>query len=383
MKRDSTQEDKKVIKKRKIEEKKENQETKIPEIAETFADPTLDVTFKMLFGNDLNKDILISLLNSLLGFTGHKEIVEVEINSNELPVSFFSKEKGESGITSAIDILCTNKGKQKIAIEMQGQKTKYFLPREQEYMAKLISLQVKEGEGKLYHEKVLETYIIVIGKSNIFVGDTKLQNQKLFEIDVQPMVIQTNEIIPGNKMFWKFFELPKFQESDNYRTIDKDSALKEQWLEFLIDCSKKDEEPDRSEIIKRGYEIMKVANWTPDQKALYWKQKMNEIAFLEAQQLQEEEAIIKAQEAFEKGIAKGELQGKLKGEIKGEISKIKDLLELGISQEKIIPKLKFLTQEKVKGEFDHNFDYIRTHLEDTDSQICDELDLVGRLSDFD
>ena len=337
----------------------------------------------MLFGNDLNKDILISLLNSLLGFTGHKEIVEVEINSNELPVSFFSKEKGESGITSAIDILCTNKGKQKIAIEMQGQKTKYFLPREQEYMAKLISLQVKEGEGRLYHEKVLETYIIVIGKSNIFVGDTKLQNQKLFEIDVQPMVIQTNEIIPGNKMFWKFFELPKFQESDNYRTIDKDSALKEQWLEFLIDCSKKDEEPDRSEIIKRGYEIMKVANWTPDQKALYWKQKMNEIAFLEAQQLQEEEAIIKAQEAFEKGIAKGELQGKLKGEIKGEISKIKDLLELGISQEKIIPKLKFLTQEKIKGEFDHNFDYISTHLEDTDSQICDELDLVGRLSDFD
>ena len=109
MKRDSTQEDKKVIKKRKIEEKKENQETKVPEIAETFADPTLDVTFKMLFGNDLNKDILISLLNSLLGFTGHKEIVEVEINSNELPVSFFSKEKGESGITSAIDILCTNK----------------------------------------------------------------------------------------------------------------------------------------------------------------------------------------------------------------------------------------------------------------------------------
>ena len=79
-------------------------------------------------------------------------------------------------------------------------------------MAKLISLQVKEGEGKLYHEKVLETYIIVIGKSNIFVGDTKLQNQKLFEIDVQPMVIQTNEIIPGNKMFWKFLNYLNFKK---------------------------------------------------------------------------------------------------------------------------------------------------------------------------
>jgi predicted transposase/invertase (TIGR01784 family) len=372
MKRESTQEDEKVIKKRKIEEKKENQETKIPEIAETFADPTLDVTFKMLFGNDLNKDILISLLNSLLGFTGHKEIVEVEINSNELPVSFFSKEKGESGITSAIDILCTNKGKQKIAIEMQGQKTKYFLPREQEYMAKLISLQVKEGEGKLYHEKVLETYIIVIGKSNIFVGDTKLQNQKLFEIDVQPMVIQTNEIIPGNKMFWKFFELPKFQESDNYRTIDKDSALKEQWLEFLIDCSKKDEEPDRSEIIKRGYEIMKVANWTPDQKALYWKQKMNEIAFLEAQQLQEEEALIKAHEAFEKG--------QLRGEIKGEIGKIKMALENKWEDDKIVKKLKH-THDKftsIKEYFEQNPTQLTE--DDNESIIMGELGLLDDYS---
>ena len=34
---------------------------------EKFADPTFDLTFKMLFGNENHKDILISLLNSLLG----------------------------------------------------------------------------------------------------------------------------------------------------------------------------------------------------------------------------------------------------------------------------------------------------------------------------
>jgi hypothetical protein len=36
-----------------------------------FADPTLDVSFKMLFGQDKNKDILISLLNSLLNRYNH------------------------------------------------------------------------------------------------------------------------------------------------------------------------------------------------------------------------------------------------------------------------------------------------------------------------
>ena len=40
---------------------------------EKFADPTFDLTFKMLFGNENHKDILISLLNSLLGFKGDKE----------------------------------------------------------------------------------------------------------------------------------------------------------------------------------------------------------------------------------------------------------------------------------------------------------------------
>jgi len=369
MKRLSTQEEREVTKKTKREE---NPEAKVPEITETFADPTLDVTFKMLFGNDLNKDILISLLNSLLNFTDDKEIVEVEINSNELPISFFSSEKGQSGITSSVDILCTNQGQQKIAIEMQGQRTKYFLAREQEYMAKLISGQAKEGEGKLYHDKVLETYIIVIGKANIFLGNTALRDQKLFEIDVKPMVMQTNEIVPGNKMHWKFFELPKFQESDNYKSISKESPLKEQWLEFLIDCSKQEEAPDRSDIIKRGYEIMKVANWTPDQKALYWKQKMNEIAFLEAQQLQEEEALIKAHEAFEKG--------QLRGEIKGEIGKIKMALENKWEDDKIVKKLKH-THDKftsIKEYFEQNPTQLTE--DDNESIIMGELGLLDDYS---
>lgn len=290
------------------------------EIPEIFADPKYDITFKMLFGNDANKDILISLLNSLLGFEGDKEIVEVEINSNELPVSIFSTEKGQSGITSSVDVLCTNRGKQKVAIEMQGQKTKYFLAREQEYMAKLISSQIKEGEGKLYHEKLLETYIIVIGKDNIFIGNTALRNNKLFEIDVVPMVMQTNQVFPDNKMYWKFFELPKFAESQSYKNINKGSSLKEQWLEFLIDCSKQTEEPDRANIIKKGYEIMKVAKWTPDQQVLYWKQKVTEQDLLETQEE------IK-QEKFMEGKEIGREEGKIEGEIEGKIDIVKKMIE--------------------------------------------------------
>jgi predicted transposase/invertase (TIGR01784 family) len=329
---------------------------------EIFADPTTDITFKMLFGSELHKDILISLINSLLDFTGSKEIVEVEINSNELGVDGFSEEKGQSGVTSSVDILCTNKAKQKIAIEMQGQRAKYFLSREQNYMAKLISGQVKEGEGKLYHVKILQTYIIIIGKANIFSGETALADQTLFELDVKPMVVQTNQVVPDNKMNWKFFELPKFQTSENYKTISKTSPLKEQWLEFLIDCSKQKTEPDRNEIIKQGYDIMKVAKLREDTITLYWKQKENEERSLEALEAEKKEA-------FDKG--------KIKGEIKGEISKIKDFFGFSLSKEQIISKLKFLTQDKVREQLDSNLEYIKNHLGDSENEIFDALGLIG------
>jgi hypothetical protein len=290
-------------------------------------------------------------------------------------VSHVADKKGESGIETSVDILCINRGKQKIAIEMQGQRTKYFLAREQVYMSSLIVGQAKEGDGKLYDEVVLETYMIIIGKKNVFVGKTALSDQTLFEIDVKPVVIQTQQIIPGNKMFWKFFELSKFQESSNYKSINENSPLKEQWLEFLIDCSKQQSEPDRNEIIKKGYRIMEVAKWTPDQQTLYLNQKMQALeARLAQEDLEREarEAREEAEQAFEKG--------KLKGEIKGEISKVKALIKYNVPKENIVQDLKFLTNPQVLENLDNNLDYIREHNDETDSLICENLGLVGVFS---
>ena len=361
--------EKKPIEIEEREKKKKKVESKAEKMDEVFADPTYDITFKMLFANEKHKDILISLLNSLLGFEGHKqkEIIEVVINSNELPVSKFSEIKGESGVESTVDILCTNRGKQKIAIEMQRQKTKYFLAREQEYMSKLISNQVKEGQGKQYHEKVLETYIIIIGKSNIFVGNTKLKDQTLFEIDVVPMVVQTKEIVPSNKMHWKFFELPKFIKSDTYKNISKMDSMKNQWLEFLADCSKQKEKPDRSEIIKKGYEIMKIAKWTEDQKLLYWKQKRNEQDFIDTIEIEKQEA---EQKAKEEGKKEGKKEGINEGIIKTTIDRIKDYFKFGQTEEQIKSVFKNFSDEQII--------YIGQHLDASGEQICNDLDLLGK-----
>lgn len=359
-------------------DKKEN-EGFIMKNMEIFADPTLDVSFKMLFGQNKNKEILISLVNSLLSFKGKDTIVDIEINPSELVVSNISNEKGETGITSTVDLLCTNVGKQQIAIEMQGQKTKYFLIREQEYMAKLISGQVKEGQGKKYHEKVLDTYVVVIAKNDMFVGNTAIKDQTLFEIDVKPMILQTNEIYPGNKMHWKFFELSKFKESNEYAKIkeyDKldessdnkllverfewlKSNLKEQWLEFLIECNDHTEVPNRNELIKKGYNIMKLATWDPKDQTLYWKQKQAESDFIKQKEYDKEEA-------FE--------HGKWKGEYKGEIGKIKMGIKYDLG-DKITNELKYTKDKFI--DFKNYFQEHPSQLEadDNESVIMNGMDI--------
>jgi predicted transposase/invertase (TIGR01784 family) len=338
-----------------------------------FADPTYDITFKMLFGNDKNKDVLISFLNNLLDFKGEKEIKEVSIICNELLVEDFSKDKGKSGIKSAVDVLCTTTGGQEIAIEMQHKQKDYFLTRTQEYMSKLIAGQVKEGQGELYHEAVMDTYILVIGKENMFRGKFALKEVNLFEVDIVPTVKQTGEEMPGNKMHWKFFELLKFEKSYKNVVIDKNYSLKEQWLDFFIKCSTKSEIPDNiNDIIKKGYDIMKLANLTPEQKNLYWKEKQGELDTLEQIEIEKKEA---SEQAFKegefKGKLKGEVKGKLKGEVKGEIKQIKFGMENEISEEKIISKLNY-----TKSKFEDIKIHLNTgHFDDTESVIGDNLHL--------
>jgi hypothetical protein len=211
----------------------------------------------------------------------------------------------------------------------------------------------------------------VITKENVFTGKAEFEKQKLFEIDIEPRIIQTNEAYPDNKMHWKFFELAKFKNSSNYTKINKDSELKQQWLEFLIECNKQKTEPERNEIIKKGYEIMKMSKWDENTQALYWKQKQ----YVE-DVLHEQEELIKEteQKAFKegefKGFTEGEFKGKLKGEVKGEIKEAKKgFNKFKIEPEKMVEELefKFLKTEHVN--------YIQDHLDDAESVIGDNLHL--------
>ena len=186
-------------------------------------------------------------------------------------------------------------------------------------MAKLVSGQVPEGEGHNYHNRVLDTYIIVISKSNMFKGSTALADQTLYEVDVAPTVQQTKAIYPGNKMYWKFFELEKFAAHKDSQNITKASPLKLQWLDFLLSCSAQTDIPeDRDSIIQECYNIMDKMKWDPDERTIHWKNIINQ---------QDGEKLLS--DTRVEGRLEGRVEGKLEGRVEGiKIGEVKAKVKL-------------------------------------------------------
>lgn len=293
--------------------------TKKQKIA-TFADPTYDTPFKKLFGQDTHQDVLVSLLNSLLGFTGNKAITaasvktktitqEAELIEKDNTVSLGQNElinQGIGEVKSTVDLLCTTKNGQKIIVEMQKQYAPYFLARTELYMAKIIAGQVQSGMSSKAHEVMLDTYILSIGKEDIFKRSDAIAGDNLYEKTVVPMIKELNVEMPSNKMHWKFYELERFQRiCDNEgRSIHKDSSIKDQWLSFMLHCHEQASIPEDVEsIIQKAYEIMKTANW-PEAERLKYEMEIDE-EDVKQQQLE----YVKA-ESIAEGIAEGEAKGK-------------------------------------------------------------------------
>ncbi len=85
-----------------------------------FADPKNDIAFKKVFGNENQKEVLISFLNSVLDFKGEEKIAKVIIGTPyQLPDTKELKE-------TTLDIKATNEKGEKFIIEMQKNIKSFF-----------------------------------------------------------------------------------------------------------------------------------------------------------------------------------------------------------------------------------------------------------------
>ncbi len=212
---------------------------------------------------------------------------------------------------------------------MQQAHEAYFLAICQAYMAKLIAGQVKTGESAKYHKVMSETYILSIGKKDLFkstgasavIGD----GVEHYEKTVTPMIHELGVTVPDNKMNWKFYELDKFKKFIENNPVTNNSPMKDQWLNFLLECQRQSKLPeDVDELIKKAYHLMEIEQWSEEERILYWKQQANLDDHFAQVELEREEA---QKEGMEKGMEKGRQQEKIANAVR--------MFEQGMSKEVI------------------------------------------------
>ena len=128
-------------------------------LRERYVNPYTDFAFKLLFGTDLNKEILIGFLNAL--FDGKQVIEDVTyLNTEHLG----SKETDRRAV---FDVYCENEKGEKILIEMQRGEQQFFKDRSIYYATYPIREQAIKGEIWDYELKA----VYVIGILNFALDD--------------------------------------------------------------------------------------------------------------------------------------------------------------------------------------------------------------------
>ena len=205
-------------------------------LKDRYVNPYTDFGFKKLFGTEINKDLLISFINSLLH---GKEVVKdlTYLNTEHLGT-------GESDRKAVFDVYCENENGEKILVEMQRGEQQFFKDRTLFYTTFPIREQqvIKDWDYRL-------KAIYVIGILN-FKFDKVHDNY--YHHEVQLLDVETKEVF-YDKLTFIYLEMPKFNKSE-----DELNGMFEKWLFVLRNLSRLMERPKalQERIFTRLFELM-------------------------------------------------------------------------------------------------------------------------------
>ncbi|WP_250296717.1 Rpn family recombination-promoting nuclease/putative transposase [Wolbachia endosymbiont of Oedothorax gibbosus] len=276
-----------------------------------FLDPKCDLTFKRIFGNKENKNILIHFLNDILGFTGVDTIQEVEFLSTIMDPEIASDKQ------SIVDVLCKDSSGHRYVIEMQLARDKSFQERAQLYAAKAYSRQAGRGNEYVNLKKV---FFIAISNNILFPEEVEyISTHNIREIKTNGHYLKGFQFV--------FIELPKFKKDK----VEQLESTVERWCFFFKhaqDTTEKDlkDIAEKSPIINLAYEELNKEHWSEKDLVAYDERIMD---------LRKEEAIL----AYRLETAEE------KGRTEGKIEVAKNLLKAGISVDLIAESTGFPIDE--------------------------------------
>ena len=286
-----------------------------------YVNPYTDFGFKKLFGTEINKDLLISFINSLLH---GREVVKdlTYLNTEHLGIS-------ETDRKAVFDVYCENEKGEKILVEIQRGIQQYFKDRSLYYATFPIREQGQKGEWD-YQLKA----VYIIGILN-FTFDK--DNDNYFHHEVQLLDNKTKEVF-YDKLTFIYLEMPKFN-----KTEDELTSMFEKWLFVLRNLSRLMERPKalQERIFTKLFEAAEIAKFT---KLEYDSYEESLKAYRDWKNTIDTEKKI----SWEEGHEKGREEGFEEGQEKKTIEMARNLKVRGIPIN-IIVECSDLTEEEINA----------------------------------
>ena len=217
-----------------------------------FINPLTDFGFKRIFGEEANKDLLISFLNAVL-----------ELKDGISDLTYTNPErKGRISTDKSVffDLHCTTKDGDRFIIEMQRLSQKYYKDRSLYYVS--FPIQEQGLRQKKWNYKLHPVYSVNIVN---FLLDDRVRKENQYIYYIQLIDRDTHKLF-YDKLLFVFLELPSFN-----KTVDELTTNVERWMYVLKHLSELKDRPAAlsDKIFKKFFEQAKIANMTPEEKKEY------------------------------------------------------------------------------------------------------------------
>lgn len=279
-----------------------------------FADPKNDLAFKKIFGDKNHTNILISFLNSVLDFTGNREIASVELaNPYQVPKIPELKE-------TILDIKATNKDGENFIVEMQRKDLHNFTKRSLYYTSKAYVEQLPSGND---YSELKKVYFIGIVNFNIFENTNYISRHLIVNQETNHQDLDDFE--------FSFIELPKFKKD-----LKDLTTILDKWIYFIKNANNLDIIPEvykSKQELNDAFKIATQTTWDKKELEVYDYVKLREFDEINALQTAENKGFNKGikkgiEQGIEQGIEKGIEQGIEKGIEQRNIEIAKELLDI-------------------------------------------------------
>ena len=211
-------------------------------IRDRYVNPYTDFGFKLLFGTAMNKELLISFLNSLLH--GREVIKDVTyLNAEHLGTQEYDRK-------AVFDVYCENEQGEKFLVEMQKGEQQFFKDRSVFYSTFPIREQAKRGNWD-YELKAVYT----IGILNFIFEEN---DDSYFHHEVKLVDMRSKEVF-YDKLTFVYLEMPKFNKGEHELV-----TMFDKWLFVLRNLATLLERPValQERVFTRLFEASEIAKFS-------------------------------------------------------------------------------------------------------------------------